>query len=664
MRATQKLKLLLPVAALGLVLMLVLATQYIAHVFHYPREFGRGVFDVGRVRVYWPWSFLGWYGRYARLYPQPFSTAVLIPLGLVYVPAMAAIGLARSRRRAPRRFGEEAWARLEDVERAKLIQPGAALQGRVFGRFDGRYLVYSGVEHAIIVGASRSGKGAGHVVPTLIAWPQSAFIYDRKGELWHITADHRKQFSHTFYFAPTDPNTVRWNPLFEVRKGPMEIADIQNVVGILVDPLGRKAGDLNFWDQSATDFFTAVILHVLYAEPDARKNLAQVRRLLININPTLYAMKNTLHRHRPDYLAPDGLARDREGEPIPEVHPEVLLGATALENMDERVRSNVLATCRASLSLWADPLVEYATSWSDFSIGDLVCSEAPVSFYMITPQAHADRLAFLVRVFTRQTINSLMENEHADSRGRAKTHRLLLMLDEFPKLGSLPFLENAMGEMAGYGITAHLICQSFNDVFSKYGDRTPLFDNMHITATFATSEPTSIEKVVRRAGKALEMRESFSDPRTLFGRSHRSTSRSEQQRYILSEEDVRGLDDRKQFIFVNNTKPILADKIRYYEEPIFKARTGDYFHGVPANFKQTPATFDLPGKACIDWKGQEAVRPAPTYQGLQPIAAQRGDTNDDDEGPDQDGVEAGDLVVAPPVDSLRPRDPDDLPGMA
>ena len=69
---------------------------------------------------------------------------------------------------------------------------------------------------------------------------------DRKGELWHITADHRKTFSHVFYFAPTDPATVRWNPLFEVRKGLMEIADIQNVVGILVDPLGRKAGDLEF----------------------------------------------------------------------------------------------------------------------------------------------------------------------------------------------------------------------------------------------------------------------------------------------------------------------------------------------------------------------------------------------------------------------------------
>ena len=553
------------------------ATQQVAGAFHYPREFGPGLADIGAVRLYPPWAVLGWYARFAARYPHAFDAASLLGLGVGLIPVILATRLTRSPRRHPPAFGADAWADAQDVRRAKLTDPKGEIRGRVLGRFNGRYLTYAGIEHAIIVGASRSGKGAGHVVPTLVAWPQSVFVYDRKGELWHITADHRKRFSHVFYFAPTDPNTVRWNPLFEVRKGVMEIADIQNVVGILVDPLGRKAGDLNFWDQSATDFFTAVLLHVLYSEPDERKNLAQVRRLLINIEPTLHAMMNTAHRQQPDFHAPDGLARDPRGEPIPEIHPEVLLGAKALDSMDERVKSNVLATCRASLSLWADPLVEYATSWSDFSIGDLVCSEAPVSFYIITPQAHADRLAFLVRVFTRQAINSLMESEHADSRRRRKRHRLLLLLDEFPKLGSLPFLENAMGEMAGYGITAHLICQSFNDVFSKYGDKTPLFDNMHITAAFATSEPTSIEKVTRRAGKALEMRDSFSDPRSLLSRAHRSTSQSEQQRYILSEEDVRGLDDREQFLFVNNCKPIRAEKIRYYEEAFFKARTGDYF---------------------------------------------------------------------------------------
>lgn len=650
-------KIILPLAAASVLIALSIATQIVAHDFHYPREFGHGLLDLGRLRIYAPWAFVGWYGRFAARYQQAFDMAAMIALAAVFVPSMLLIGLTKSTRRAPREFGKDAWATQAHVRKAKLVHGDGQISGRVLGRFNGKYLTYRGVEHAIIVGASRSGKGAGHVVPTLIAWPQSAFVYDRKGELWHITADHRKTFSHVFYFAPTDPNTVRWNPLFEVRKGPMEIADIQNVVGILVDPLGRKAGDLNFWDQSATDFFTAIILHVLYSEEDTKKNLAQVRRLLINIDPTLHAMKHTKHRHRPDLHAPDGLARGADGKPIAEVHPEILLGATALDSMDERVKSNVLATCRASLSLWADPYVEYATSWSDFSIGDLVCSESPVTFYIITPQAHADRLAFLVRVFTRQTINSLMEREHFDSRGRRKAHRLLLLLDEFPKLGSLPFLENAMGEMAGYGITAHLICQSFNDVFSKYGDKTPIFDNMHITATFATSEPTSIDKVIRRAGKALEMRESYSDPRSMFGSSHRSTSQSEHERYILTEDRVRELDDNQQFLFVNNTKPIRAEKIRYYDEPFFKARTGDYFHGVPAKYEQRPGAADLPGSAQIDWLGVRAAEPAPAgLKGVVPPSAAAGP----DDGPQPAGDNGHGLHA--PVSSLRWTGDDDDDG--
>jgi type IV secretion system protein VirD4 len=400
----------------------------------------------------------------------------------------------------------------------------------------------------------------------------------------------------------------------------MEIADIHNVVGILVDPLGQKAGDLNFWDQSATNFFTALILHVLYVEEDDRKHLAEVRRRLADLEPTLHEMLNTRHRYRPDVHAADGLARDQDGRLIPEAHPEVVLGAKALELMDSRVRANVIATMQGAMMLWADPLVGHATSTSDFVIGDLVCSEAPVSFYLQTPQAHADRLAFLVRVFTRQTINSLMEDLAADGRGRRKNHRLLMLLDEFPKLGALPFLENAMGEMTGYGITPHLVCQSFNDVFAKYGGQTAIFDNMHITAVCATSEPASIKKVIERAGKARELRESYSDPRGFSSRGHRSVSRSEQQQYILSEEDVRGLPQDQQYLFVNNCKPIRAGKIRYWTNPILATHAGGFFNGVSAKYQQQAGRFDLPGRAKIDWLGVRAVVPAPPFVRAQQAA--------------------------------------------
>jgi len=599
-------------AALAIIPLLVLlglsaATQVAALIARYPREFGAGLIDFGPHRLYAPWSILPWYATYARAYPHPFDVAAVTGLAVVLAPSLLLIAASRRFTARPRPFGAGAWGDLAEARRAGLVRGDGRLVGRVLGRLGRHVLAYGGDEHVMVVGASRSGKGVGHVIPSLLCWPQSVFVYDRKGELWHVTADHRKQFSHTFYFAPTDPNTARWNPLFEVRKGPMEVADVQNIVGILVDPIGLKQGNLDFWDQSAANFFTGLILHVLYTAPDRQKTLGEVRRLLIDIEPTLDAMLGTKHRWRPDAKAVDGLALDDRGRTIAEVHPEVWLGATALRSMEARVRSSVLATAQKSLALWADPLVAHATSWSDFCIGDLACAASPVSFYLITPQAHADRLAFLVRVMLRQSLGSLMETIDADSRGRPKAHRVLMMLDEFPKLGSLPFLENALGEMAGYGISAHLICQSFNDVFSRYGVHTSIFDNMHITAAFATSEPDSIERIIKRAGKALEMRESFSDPRLLFGRGHRSRSQHEVERYILGEQDVRGLHGEKQFLFVNAARPFTARKLRHFAEPRLKRLARDFFHGERAAFVQTLETLDTPGAPVIDWIGVRAA---------------------------------------------------------
>lgn len=607
-----------PLSVLLLVLGLVAATQTAAGLLGYPAALGAGWARIGQVRVYPPWSILGWYGAYAGQAPRTFDTAALVGLGVFLWPLLVIIGVTRRFVAKPRPFGSAAWGGLPEAKAAGLVN-GERLTGRVLGRLKGKLLTFTGIEHCIIVGASRSGKGAGHVVPTEEAWPESLFTYDRKGELWHITADHRRRFSHTFFFAPTDPNTARWNPLFEVRKGAMEIADIQNIVGILVDPMGMKQGELDFFDQSAAAFFTGVILHTLYTAPDDDKTLSHVRRLLIDIKPTLEAMLGTKHRWRPDAAMPDGLARDAEGKTIAETHPEVWLGATAFKSMEPRVRSSVLATAQKALALWADPLVANATSWSDFCIGDLVCAEAPVSFYLITPQAHADRLAFLVRVMLRQSINSLMEAIGEDSRGRKKRHRLLLMLDEFPKLGSLPFLENALGEMAGYGISAHLICQSFNDVFKHYGIHTSIFDNVHVTAAFATSEPASIERIVKRAGRALEMRESYSDPRLLFGKGVRSRNQAEVERYVLAEQNVRALPGDKQFLFVNNAKPFLADKIRFFEEPLFAKHARDFFHGERARFVQTRETLDVPARPPIDWLGVRAVQPFD--RPMQPVEA-------------------------------------------
>ena len=128
-----------------------------------------------------------------------------------------------------------------------------------------------------LVAPTRSGKGVGLVLPTLLSWTQSAVIHDIKGENWALTAGWRSRFSHCLLFDPTDPRSARFNPLLEVRKGAHEVRDVQNIADILVDPEGARERR-DHWEKTAHALLTGAILHVLYAEEE--KTLARVATFL------------------------------------------------------------------------------------------------------------------------------------------------------------------------------------------------------------------------------------------------------------------------------------------------------------------------------------------------------------------------------------------------
>jgi type IV secretion system protein VirD4 len=133
------------------------------------------------------------------------------------------------------------------------------------------------------------------VVPTLLTWTGSA-IHDVKSENWTLTAGWRSKFSHCLLFDPTDPRSARFNPLMEVRQGPNEVRDVQNIADILVDPEGARERR-DHWEKTAHALLVGAILHVLYAERD--KTLAGVATFHADparsIEATLEIMQTTNH---------------------------------------------------------------------------------------------------------------------------------------------------------------------------------------------------------------------------------------------------------------------------------------------------------------------------------------------------------------------------------
>ena len=124
---------------------------------------------------------------------------------------------------------------------------------------------------------TRSGKGVGLVVPTLLTWPGSAVIHDIKGENWQLTAGWRARFSHCLLFDPTNAASAAYNPLLEVRtRRSTRCATCRTSPTSWSIRKARSNGAIT-GRRPVTALLVGAILHVLYAEAD--KTLARRRQL-------------------------------------------------------------------------------------------------------------------------------------------------------------------------------------------------------------------------------------------------------------------------------------------------------------------------------------------------------------------------------------------------
>jgi len=378
-------------------------------------------------------------------------------------------------------YGSARWASEDEIAAAGLL----GNDGVMLGRHRQHELRHDGPEHVMVFAPTRSGKGVGLVVPTLLTWPASAIIHDIKGENWQLTAAWRSRFSHCLQFDPTDPRSATYNPLLEVRRGVREVRDAQNIADVLVDPEG-SIERRNHWEKTSHALLVGAILHVLYAERD--KTLAGVARFL---SDPAQSIEQTLHRMMQiEHLGPG------------QVHPVVAATARELLNKSENERSGVLSTAMSFLGLYRDPVVAQVTRRCDWRIADLVEAEHPVSLYLVVPPSDISRTKPLIRLVLNQIGRRLTENLVA----AGQRHRLLMMLDEFPALGRLDFFESALAFMAGYGLRAYLVAQSLNQIEKAYGPNNAILDNCHVRIAFATNDERTARRVSDSLGTATELR--------------------------------------------------------------------------------------------------------------------------------------------------------------
>ena len=531
------------------------ATQWVAHELGYQAALGRPWFVLDGQPVYRPWRLFQWWYAYEAYAPEVFAKggAISASGGLLGILAAVVGSVWRSRwERRVTTYGSSRWAGRRDLVRARLLGG----DGVFLGTWKGKYLRHDGPEHVLAFAPTRSGKGVGLVVPTLLSWTGSAVIHDVKGENWDLTSGWRSKLGPCIRFDPTDVNSPRYNPLMEVRRGPNEVRDVQNIADILVDPEGSLERR-SHWEKTGHALLVGVILHVLYAEKD--KTLAGCASFLSDpsrpFKETLSRMMNTKH-----------LAR---GDGARSVHPVVAQAARELLNKAENERSGVLSTALSFLSLYRDPVVAAVTSESDWRISDLVEGARPVSLYLVVPPSDLSRTKPLMRLVLNQIGRRLTET--LPDSGRRK---VLLMLDEFPALGRLDFFECALAFMAGDGVRAFLIAQSLNQIEKAYGPNNAILDNCHVRVAFATNDERTAKRISEALGTKTEQRsqKNYTGHRLAPWLSHMMVSRQETQRQLLTPGEIMQLPPDREVVMVSGAAPVLADKLRYFEDRNFTTR--------------------------------------------------------------------------------------------
>ncbi len=583
-------------AVFAFVLGLQVATQFYAWTVHYAESLGANF-----AHLYAPWSIIDWTMRWSEVDSEGFVKAGSVGMAVTAILLLLIAVYGQLQRNSTRTneflHGSARWANRADLEKAGLLSAKPTMKNRraqqdrsevpavyvgswVDEKGEQHYLRHAGPEHVLCIAPTRSGKGVGLVLPTLLSWPASAVVTDLKGELWALTAGWRAKYAgnKVLRFEPAaDLGSVRWNPLDEIRLGTQhEVGDVQNLATLIVDPDGR--GLETHWQKTSQALLVGLLLHVLYLRKIEGKpaTLAGVDRTLSDPSREIGDLwaEMTLTSHLGD-----------------RAHPVIESAARDMLDRPEEEAGSVLSTAKSYLALYRDPIVAANTSRSDFRIHNLMHHTDPVSLYIVTQANDKLRLRPLVRVLVNMVVRLNADGlTFEDGRPIAHyKHRLLVMLDEFPSLGKLEILQESLAFLAGFGLKCYLICQDLTQLKSRelgYGHDESITSNCHVQTAFPPNRVETAEYLSKMTGQTTVTRQrvTTSGARLAVVQGQVSITSEETQRPLLTVDECLRMpgptkDDEgsittpgDMLIYAAGCPAIYGRQPLYFQDPVFLAR--------------------------------------------------------------------------------------------
>lgn len=514
--------------------------------------------DVRQAR---PLAFLDYWRLYA-------DDAVLRRRLVVAGTGAAAVGFvvlpvalfAAMRRKRPL-HGAARFANGAEIAAAGLLATPASGPAILVGRLGRRYLSLPGQLSVMLSAPTRSGKGVGIVIPNLLNWPDSVIALDIKGEIHAITAGFRAACGQAVYaFSPFDEQgrSHRWNPLSHVRTGPLHrIGDLLEIGQVLYPSDGGHTSSEAFFNDQARNLFLGLGL-LLLESLDLPRTIGEMLR-------QSSGQGRSLREHLNDTLR----GRREAGDPLSEECADAL--QRLLGNSDNTL-SSIVATFNAPLTIFADAVVDAATSADDFDLQDP--RRRRMSVYVRVPPHRLASARPLLNLFFSQVVS--LNTRTRPEEDASLRYQCLLVNDEFTAMGRVGILTSAAAFLAGYNVRLLTVVQAMSQLDAVYGDKEArtFATNHGLQILYAPREQRDADEYSAMLGTFTERATSRGRSRALGMRSHTTVSRNEsdQRRPLLLPQEFKELGSERLVLILENCKPVLADKIRYHREPVFRYR--------------------------------------------------------------------------------------------
>jgi type IV secretion system protein VirD4 len=474
---------------------------------------------------------------------------VLLPAGL--------IAAARPRRAL---HGDARFASPAEVYRAGLTG-GDGQPGILIGRHRGKFLSLPGQLSVMLSAPTRSGKGVGVVIPNLLNWPDTVVVLDIKGENYDLTAGYRAAHGQAVYaFSPFDENahSHRWNPLTAVRSSPLHrVGDLLTIGQVFFPNDGGGTSSEAFFNDQARNLFLGLGL-VLLETPSLPRTIGEMLR-----------QSSGKGRSLKDHLSGLITRRREEGNPLTDECADAL---QRLLSNSENTLSSVVATFNAPLTIFADAIVDAATSADDFRLEDV--RRRRMSVYVRIPPNRLANARPLLNLFFSQLVS--LNTQALPEQDPTLKVQCLLVNDEFTAMGRVGVITSAAAFLAGYNLRLLTVVQAMSQLDAVYGDKEArtFATNHGLQILYAPREQRDADEYSAMLGHFTERATSRGRSRSFSGHGHSTVSRneSEQRRALLLPQEFKELGSERLVVIFENCKPILGEKIRYYRDRAFTSR--------------------------------------------------------------------------------------------